>query len=94
MANTTIAPAWQARRDYLPVLISVALRLIFLGLGAFFAFLTSRVLLWEVYGASDLTVEHYLTVGALVGAIAAGVFFGPMLRVGKIGAAIGLFALQ
>ena len=48
--------------------------LIYLVLGAFFALLTARVLLWEVHSVSDLTADHLLTIGAIVGAIAAGHF--------------------
>jgi hypothetical protein len=66
------------------------LRLAWLALGAFFAGLTGRVLLWEVHSFSELQAEHYLTIGAIVGAIAAGVFFGPMLRAGKLLSALGL----
>src|SRR5262245_34346440 len=67
-----------------------ALRLVWLILGAFFALLTTRVLLWEVHGWANLTADHILTVGAIVGAIAAGVFVGPMLRSGKLMSALGL----
>jgi hypothetical protein len=65
-------------------------RLVWLVLGAFFALLTTRVLLWEVHSVSQLTAEHYLTLGAIVGAIAAGVFVGPMLRSGKLLSTLGL----
>ena len=65
-------------------------RAVWLGLGAFFAGLTARVLLWDVGSLQGLAPEHVLTVGALVGAIASGVYFGQMLRGLKIGAAAGL----
>src|SRR5262245_34514583 len=67
-----------------------SLRLAWLVLGGFFALLTGRVLLWEVHNFGELQAEHYLTIGAIVGAIAAGVFFGPMLRAGKLLSALGL----
>jgi hypothetical protein len=51
------------------------LRVVWLALGLFFASLTARVLLWEVHGLADITADHLLTLGALVGAIASGVFF-------------------
>ena len=66
------------------------LRLVWLVLGAFFALLTARVLLWEVHSVSDLTADHLLTIGAIVGAIAAGHFFWHMLWGCKFGAALGL----
>jgi len=67
-----------------------AVRCVWLLLGAFFALLTGRVLLWEVHILADISAEHLLTVGAIVGAIAAGVFVGPMLRSGKMMSALGL----
>jgi hypothetical protein len=36
------------------------------------------------------TAEHLLTIGAIVGAIAAGHFFWPALWSGRLGAAVGL----
>lgn len=63
---------------------------IWFGLGLFFALLTARVLLWEVHGLDDLTAEHWLTIGALVGAVASGVWFWRMLWAGKLLTAIGL----
>jgi len=59
-------------------------------LGTFFAGLTGRVLLWEVHSIADLTADHLLTIGAVVGAIAAGNVFWVMLRSCKFGAALGL----
>jgi hypothetical protein len=47
-------------------------------------------LLWEAHSVSDLTADHLLTIGAIVGAIAAGHFFWHMLRSCKFGAALGL----
>lgn len=63
---------------------------VWLGLGTFFAGLTARVLLWDVAGLGQFTPEHVLTVGALVGAIASGVYFWQMLRAGKLLTAFGL----
>lgn len=65
-------------------------RVVWLGLGVFFAALTARVLLWEASGIQDLTPEHLLTIGALVGAISSGVYFTPMLKAMKLGNALGL----
>ena len=59
-------------------------RVVWLGLGGFFSLLTLRVLLWEVHSLSGLTAEHLLTIGAIVGAIASGVYVWQMLRAGKL----------
>ena len=59
-------------------------------LGLFFTFITAKVLLADVTSYTDLKTDHLLTVGALVGAVVAGVFFGPLLRRGKVIAALGL----
>lgn len=91
MAMTTIARPMGATLSRLRLLIKrpdwgqigLILRLVFLGLGAFFGFLTARILLWEVHSVEEFTVDHYLTVGAFVGAITSSVFFGPVLRRGK-----------
>lgn len=69
---------------------SAILRFIWGALGLFFAGITARVLLNDVHSLGDLTAEHFLTIGALVGAIAAGVFFWHMLWDGKILTALGL----
>ena len=65
-------------------------RVVWLGLGGFFSLLTLRVLLWEVHSLSGLTAEHLLTIGAIVGAIASGVYVWQMLRAGKLLTATGL----
>jgi hypothetical protein len=65
-------------------------RATWLVLGTFFAGLTARVLLWDASGVRDLSPDHLLTIGALVGAIASGVFFGNMLRQLKLLTALGL----
>lgn len=65
-------------------------RVVWLGLGLFFSGLTLRVLLWEVHDLAGLKAEHLLTIGALVGAIASGVYVFPMLKTGKVMAAVGL----
>ena len=44
----------------------------------------------EVHSIADLSAEHLLTIGAVVGAIAAGIFFWQMLWSCKFGAALGL----
>ena len=59
-------------------------------LGLFFTFITAKVLLADVSGYADLRTDHLLTIGALVGAIVSGVFFGPLLRRAKVIAALGL----
>src|SRR5437870_1405119 len=69
---------------------SLVVRTIYLILGAFFACLTARVLLWEVRSPSDLTTDHLFTIGAVVGAIAAGIFFWHMLLACRFVVAIGL----
>ena len=65
-------------------------RVVWLGLGGFFSLLTLRVLLWEVHSLEGITAEHLLTVGAIVGAIASGVYVWQMLRAGKLLTATGL----
>lgn len=70
--------------------ISFAGRVVSLLLGGFFASLTLRTLLWEVSSLRDLTPENYLTVGAIVGAVASGVFFWAKLRQGRLLTATGL----
>lgn len=69
---------------------SLVVRAVYLILGAFFACLTARVLLWEVHGFSDLTSDHLFTIGAVVGAIASGIYFGHMLRQLRLIVAAGL----
>jgi hypothetical protein len=59
-------------------------------LGLFFTFITGKVLLADVQTYADLGTDHLLTIGALVGAIVSGVFFGPLLRRAKVIAALGL----
>jgi hypothetical protein len=98
MATTTTVRSWSAMRARLSAWRtpptrghpSLAVRLIYLVLGTFFAGLTARVLLWEVHGVANLTADHLLTIGAVVGAIAAGIFFWHMLWSCKFGAALGL----
>ena len=65
-------------------------RVVWLGLGGFFSLLTLRVLLWEVHSLEGITAEHLLTVGAIVGAIASGVYVWQMLRASKLLTAAGL----
>lgn len=65
-------------------------RLVWLGLGGFFSLLTLRVLLWEVHSFDGINAEHLLTIGAIVGAIASGVYVWQMLRAGKLLTAAGL----
>jgi hypothetical protein len=79
--STTIAAGGQP---------SLLVRLIYLILGAFFAGLTARVLLWEVHSLSDFTTDHLFTIGAVVGAIAAGIFFWHMLLACRFVVALGL----
>lgn len=69
---------------------STATRLIWLGLGLFFASLTLRVLLADVASVFDLNADHLMTIGALVGAVAAGVWLWRMLFAGKLLTAMGL----
>lgn len=90
MATHTPTRIFCATRLCLQLLVNFGLRLTFLTLGGFFALLTSRVLLWEVHGLNDLTIEHYLTIGAMVGAITTGIFFWNMLWDRKFLVAIGL----
>jgi hypothetical protein len=98
MATTTTVRSWSAMCARLSGWITrpargqpgLVVRLIYLVLGAFFAALTARVLLWEVHRIADLTADHLLSIGAIVGAIAAGVFFWHMLWSCKFGAALGL----
>jgi len=83
--STTLRPKGAIRKRLLLLTSSrgqpsFSVRLVYLTLGAFFALLTTRVLLWEVHSVADLTVEHYLTIGAIIGAIASGVYFSHMLR--------------
>src|ERR1700680_2818398 len=82
--STTLRPKGAIRKRLLLLTSSrgqpsFSVRLVYLTLGAFFALLTTRVLLWEVHSVADLTVEHYLTIGAIIGAIASGVYFSHML---------------
>ena len=65
-------------------------RVVWLGLGGFFAALTARVLLWDVGSVQAISPEHLLTIGALAGAVSSGVFFAPMLKALKFGNALGL----
>ena len=90
MASYSTAHALHATALCRSVLINVALRLVFFAFGASLALLTARILLWDVHGLGDLTVEHYLTAGALGSAIAASVCVGPVLRWGKVWIALVL----
>jgi hypothetical protein len=65
-------------------------RTVWLVLGLFFACLTARVLFWEVHSWADFTPDQLLTVGALVGAIASGLFVWRMLHAGRLLTALGL----
>ena len=69
---------------------SATMRCVWGVLGLFFAFLTMRVLLWEVHGFNDMMPEHWLTVGAMVGAVTAGIYFWQMLWSAKVLTAAGL----
>jgi len=69
---------------------SILTRLVWLLLGVFFAALTARVLFWEVSRPADLTPDQLLTVGALVGAIASGLWVWRMLHARQWLTAVGL----
>ena len=45
-------------------------------LGVIFAIATAAVLLWDIRSLSDITPDHFTTLGTLLGTIAAGHFFG------------------
>jgi hypothetical protein len=45
-------------------------------LGVIFAIATAAVLLWDIRSLSDVTPDHFTTLGTLLGTIAAGHFFG------------------
>lgn len=66
------------------------MRCVWGALGLFFTFITAKVLLADVSTYDDFKTDHLLTIGALTGAVVAGVFFGPMLRRGRVIAAVGL----
>ena len=65
-------------------------RLVWGALGVFFAFITARTLLADVRAFAELRSDHLMTIGAMVGAVAAGIYFGPMLKAGKLLTAVGL----
>jgi hypothetical protein len=69
---------------------SATMRTIWGIFGLFFAFLTMRVLLWEVHGFHEMQPEHWLTIGAMVGAVSGGIYFWQMLWAGKLLTATGL----
>lgn len=78
---------WIKLRSWQP---SLLLRLVFLVVFTFFGGLTARVLLWDVHSVDDLTVDHYMIIGSMIGAIVSGLFCWPMLKQGKILIGLGL----
>jgi hypothetical protein len=61
-----------------------------LALGIFFAGVTARVILDDVWQGAPVTLSHVNSVAALIGAISAGHFILPVLKKAQIAAAIGL----
>lgn len=62
-------------------------RVIWIALGIFFAGLTGMNLLHDVQSFSQMKPDHWMTIGAMVGAVAAGLYFGPCVRNRHLGIA-------
>lgn len=64
-----------------------------MGFGLLFAGLTSYVLLEDVLAGAPFTTTHLLSIGAIVGAIAAGHRVWPVLRSGQLLPGLGLLLM-
>lgn len=64
-----------------------------LALGIFFAAVTARTIFDDVAHGAEITVAHLQAAAALVAAIASGHFLWPVLKQGRIPAAVGLFLI-